>query len=65
MSHARHTGNGANRAKSPKPPIALYGALSLKKKISPGPSAENAVAPGRQKLTSSIFGRASRNWYQP
>jgi hypothetical protein len=63
MSQARHTGSGANRAKSPKPPIASYGALSLKKKISPGRSAENAVAPGRQKLTSSNSGRARRNWY--
>ena len=64
-SHACHNGSTAERANSPKPPIALYGALSLKKNTSPSSIAANRSGLARQKLTSSISGRARKNWYQP
>ncbi len=64
-SQACQTGSVWNRENSPNPPTALCGAFSLKKNGSPGFKARNELAPGRQKLTSAISGRARRNWYQP
>jgi hypothetical protein len=47
-SQACQTGSVWNRANSPNPPIALCGAVSLKKNGSLGCKARNELAPGRQ-----------------
>ena len=72
-SHACHTGSAANRANSPNPPIALYGAFSLKKNGSPGRMAEKRRAawppevdfrdlgPGEQELVPAVVCRGDES----
>src|SRR5215212_1260416 len=62
VSQASQSGIADQRANRPKPPTALAGALSLKKKGENG-SAENGRADGFQKLTSGSP-RPRRNSYQ-